>query len=612
MKKLLSFFCVFFLCTFNLLSQEFEIKKVEISPFDLTASINPRVSLNNELCAVIIFEIPSPNAKFKGNVVGDISYECGEYCVYVSPGTKEIKILHDQVIPLNIKFSDFGINSLSSKVTYHVSLRIPFSSEHQQYGINSTKYLYTFEDEKTGYIGVKNSLDETIVDAIYEDVILDDEQYIIVVQNDKVGILDQNGKTLLPCDYDKPIDNTSDLIVACSKNGKWGIVNYRNETLLPFEYETINVLGGSHKGEIVSLKKNGKYTIADVSELRPKTGFIFDKLETGRVLFDNGLDCVYNPEQSQLIAIQTNNKWGFIDESGQYIISPQYGDGEDYRNRIFVNGTAAVEKDGKYGIINEKGKTIVPFIYSRIYMQLNDAPSIYYFAEDNQGYNIFSSFGEKITKRHYSKLDLCCDSLTSFEKNNKCGIIDLKTGEEVSAAVYDEIYSYGFGEDKIMVKKGDNWGCINRRGELVFDFIYQEVNRYSGGVCPVKKDGKWGLLKSNGLPLIRCEYDEVWYFGKDRLAGVKRDGRWALVNVKGKIVTPFIYSRVIPTIEDNIDHTIYEKDGISLRTVVRDGKYGCMDFRGVEVIPCKYQSREMKHQREKYILEHSNKKTMDQ
>lgn len=51
----------------------------------------------------------SPQAQFQGNVVGDVAYNTSEYLVYVSPGTKILKMLHPEQNPIIIDFSKYGV-----------------------------------------------------------------------------------------------------------------------------------------------------------------------------------------------------------------------------------------------------------------------------------------------------------------------------------------------------------------------------------------------------------------------------------------------------------------------------------------------------------------------
>ena len=296
--------------------------------------------------------------------------------------------------------------------------------------------------------------------------------------------------------------------------------------------------------------------------------------------------------------MKINDKWGFIDEEAKYVIKPQFDDGEDYRNRIIVNGTVAVCKDGKYGIINDLGETIVPFKYERIFMQLNDAPDIYYFAKDDEGYEIFTTQGIKITHRHYEEISFCEEGMAPYKENGKYGVIDLKTGQHVFDAIYDDVHSYGFGENKIMVQKNGKWGCVDRHGNEVFGFYYDDVYGFSNGIARVKKDDKWGLIKTNGLLLVDCKYSNVTYMGQDRLAGLRNEhGKWALVNLKGVIVTDFEY--------DDINYDCFKLGDFTARLVEKDGKKGFVDFKGKEIIPCLYHNEEIESMLYKYLKDNN-------
>ena len=53
-------------------------------------------------------------------------------------------------------------------------------------------------------------------------------------------------------------------------------------------------------------------------------------------------------------AVKLDGKWGFIDETGEYIVPPCYSDA-----REFSSGFAAV-LDRKWGYINKQGEPVVP------------------------------------------------------------------------------------------------------------------------------------------------------------------------------------------------------------------------------------------------------------
>lgn len=53
-----------------------------------------------------------------------------------------------------------------------------------------------------------------------------------------------------------------------------------------------------------------------------------------------------------LAAVQiSNGKWGYINDSQQFVIRPQFDDAKN-----FSDGKAAVKRNGKWGFINRAGK----------------------------------------------------------------------------------------------------------------------------------------------------------------------------------------------------------------------------------------------------------------
>ena len=64
----------------------------------------------------------------------------------------------------------------------------------------------------------------------------------------------------------------------------------------------------------------------------------------------------------RLISMRKKNRWGFIDDSGNEIISPQY---EEVMG--FWGDWAPIKKNGKWGFIDEQGNVIVDLIYDDLY-----------------------------------------------------------------------------------------------------------------------------------------------------------------------------------------------------------------------------------------------------
>ena len=121
MKKFL--FSILLLSVTSLISaQEIKVKLMEYLPNDLAARTHPRPDVNGVNCALIRVIVPAvKDMKFDGWVVGDCTYQPGEYQVYVPEGAKKIKFRHENYEPGEIVFN----MPIQSQCVYKVVLDIP-------------------------------------------------------------------------------------------------------------------------------------------------------------------------------------------------------------------------------------------------------------------------------------------------------------------------------------------------------------------------------------------------------------------------------------------------------------------------------------------------------
>jgi WG containing repeat len=66
-------------------------------------------------------------------------------------------------------------------------------------------------------------------------------------------------------------------------------------------------------------------------------------------------------------------------------------------------------------------------------------------------------------------------------------------------------------------------------------FVGIVYGKETGNLFPVKKDGKFGYIDSNGKVIIPFKFDDAWYFSEG-LASIKIGEKRGYINEKGKIV----------------------------------------------------------------------------
>ena len=123
MKKLLITILLSLLCTMTSAAQKLTDTDITFAadPMDLTAQSQARLDRNGVKCALLKVQVLATDVRFQGNVMGDVRREPGEYWVYMTNGTKQVKILSDSFLPYMYYFPE----PLQGGVTYILTIDAP-------------------------------------------------------------------------------------------------------------------------------------------------------------------------------------------------------------------------------------------------------------------------------------------------------------------------------------------------------------------------------------------------------------------------------------------------------------------------------------------------------
>lgn len=127
-----------------------------------------------------------------------------------------------------------------------------------------------------------------------------------------------------------------------------------------------------------------------------------------------------------------------------------------------------------------------------------------------------------------------------------------------------------------------------------FNNIFEEAYDFSAGLAKVKRNGKYGFINLQGIPVIPLEYDliegETIPKHPKQLLKVRRFGKFGLINQNG--------DEVIPTVYDNLWYNA--KTGV---VQLQKGKlFGLYDHEGVELTPIRFQSRKQMLEKTRELL----------
>ncbi len=317
--------------------------------------------------------------------------------------------------------------------------------------------------------------------------------------------------------------------------------------------------------------------------------------------------CIYDDASDfseGLAKVKLNGKHGFIDKEGNEVINCKY----DWVND-FSEGLACVSFNGKCGFFDSQGYKIIPCKYNyatsfseglacvRIDRKPN-FPLRRFGAEDGE-WRIINNTGDEIVicKHDYDTIGEFEGGMAKVELNEKIGFIDREGSEIIPCKHIPWKYIGYIGEGLIKVPSNNaRLGLINKWGNSIISDKYHEINYFHEGLAKVELNGKSGFIDKNGNEIVPCKYDSNRYnaseieagffflntlftrpglYFSEGLAAVKFSGKWGFIDNKGNEIVPCIYNRV----EDFQE---------GLAGVNLNGKWGFIDKQGNKVIHCKY------------------------
>jgi hypothetical protein len=345
----------------------------------------------------------------KGGTLMNFSRKNGKWGYVDTTGKLVIPLIYDNqkpfvkgtaVVANDLDYDGYGKYGLIDKTGKEVVP--PGKYEYIMRSDAEPKLLWYRKDKK---YGLMNDAGTVLTDAVYDNIFFRNDGTAEVTQGKNYGVLDKNGKTIVPAKYS---------FVGNPENGYIHVIQYTYEHGY---YDT--------SGAEVIPAGGGIDTIWGVNEdmliVEKAKHYGFADMKLKKFISQKPYDAVGRFKEG-LAAVSNNKKWGFVDKTGKETIALTFDNCNGFSEGLAgVNKGATIEysfpQGGKWGFIDKTGKQVVPCKY-------DDAGS---FTEGMASVNVggkASIFGAK---------------------GGKWGFID-KTGKEVIPPVYDAVYDFANGQ----------------------------------------------------------------------------------------------------------------------------------------------------------------------
>jgi hypothetical protein len=226
-----------------------------------------------------------------------------------------------------------------------------------------------------------------------------------------------------------------------------------------------------------------------------------------------------NPHDSK------TNRVGVMDSTNRVIIKPLYSNCS-----YFIDGLAMVQDTTtrlKKGVINTKGRIIIPLIYDWVQRCANGL----FFVRNNKEIALLDAAGKVIIP------------------------MGKYTGFATPWPVYVE------GND--MSDERFYWGLLPFESSVQFE-------KHIG----VNTGKKWAVINRNGEEIVPPKFDQIWPF-ENRLAPAKIGLKIGVINTEGNVIIPALYNKIVLTNKN-------------FMYVTTGGKTGVLTIDNKLIIPMKY------------------------
>ena len=287
------------------------------------------------------------------------------------------------------------------------------------------------------------------------------------------GLINLDGKVIAKSEY-QSIENLQlcEGLFLVQQNNKYGIINLKGTVVIKPSYD--NIISDGYYTEKDGYKKTG-YIVSNKTDDGYRYGYITN---TGKVYLNtlyNSISRIWKNDADKDVSliVSKDGKYGLY-KNNKKIINEEYQSIEyDENSNLLI-----IEKNKKYGMANLEGKIIIEPENTSI-----EIKGIYIYAKQSLENKVYDKDGNKINisfNRAIYETENENYRISTLENNDITyyGIVD-KSGNSLVNEKYKFI-EYAFGTYFIAKNDEEKSGVISSNGKEVLEFKYNVLQRIKG------------------------------------------------------------------------------------------------------------------------------------
>lgn len=304
-----------------------------------------------------------------------------------------------------------------------------------------------------------------------------------------------------------------------------------------------------------------------------------------------------------VLKVKQNGKYGLINYKGKEILPIEY---DEITTLKGTQNSIIIKKEEGVGLCNNEGTIIISPQYKEIKAMDKDYKAGYIVVNQEQQYGVIDFDKKMILETKYQEIyPIKANGMYHVKQDGVQKLID-KTGKTLIENQFDTIKEINLA-DEIIFTKNNQYGIMNIDGTQKVAPQYQELSYTSSNYYIAKKEGKYGIIDNNNEVKVPFEHPQITYrkeadfFELEQANAVEtkiynNKLEEVLTGIITEVNIPKGYARVRTQGEYKYyNFKFEEKTAQSLLTTntlylsKQDGKYGYVDKENKIVVPYQYE-----------------------
>lgn len=390
--------------------------------------------------------------------------------------------------------------------------------------VSNTRYQYTIEEVTEyayhllyidGKYGVLDSKGNTLIEPEYnmiqipnpskpvficmKDYQAETGEYQISVRNEKNELILTEFESVEPITLREADDGIpyEKSVLKYKQDGKYGVINFDGKILVKAEYEDIQ--GMPYKEGILKVKKEEKYGVMNIK------GNMLIKPQYDSVDFDGYYEKETRYQKAGYIVSKRENDktfYGYHNEKGKKILDTKF---EEIKRITEIDDCLLnVWQDGKVGIYQNK-KKVIDVIYDEI---TYDEANHIYFVEKERKYGVINGKGKEVLPVEQDSLTMVGEDILA-QKGEESTRYDSK-GQKIENQEIVARWKIENSPYKIVMDNKDKYGIQNEKGETIVKNRYTNLEYLEATYfVATNENGKVGIINAEGKAVVEFQYDSV-------------------------------------------------------------------------------------------------------